>query len=112
MQWTEFIQAGFWQYTSSSLILSYMTHMTPFLPSKFLEGHTMNIVQNSPTDLSVGRFYQPMTDINISIYIVRYENLLFKNYKYRMEKVTPAVCVSTGDKTADVRKCNSYLTNG
>ena len=26
-----------------------MTHMTPwnFLPSKFLEGHTLNIVQNS-----------------------------------------------------------------
>ena len=37
------------QYTTSRVILSYMSHMSPwnFLPSKFLEGHTMNIVQNS-----------------------------------------------------------------
>ena len=36
----------FSQYTSSMVILSYMTHMTPWncLPSKFLEEHTMNIV--------------------------------------------------------------------
>ena len=39
----------FSQYTSSRIILNYMTHMTPcnFLPSKFFEEHTMNIVQNS-----------------------------------------------------------------
>ena len=44
------IFSGFSQYiTNSPVILSYMTHMTPwnFLPSKFLEGHTLNIVQNS-----------------------------------------------------------------
>ena len=31
------------------VLLSYMTHMNPWnlLPSKFLEGHTLNIVQNS-----------------------------------------------------------------
>ena len=52
MQWTEFIQTGFpcfSQYTTNRVLLSYMTHMTPWnlLPSKFLEGHKMNIVQNS-----------------------------------------------------------------
>ena len=76
----------------------------------------MNIMQTSPTDLFEGRFYRPILSyqrcIDISIYIVWYEDLIFKNYKYRMEKVTPAECVSTGDKTAHVRKCNSYLTNG
>ena len=36
----------FSQCTTSMALLSYMTHMTPwnFLPSKFLEGHTLSIV--------------------------------------------------------------------
>ena len=67
-------------------------------------------------DLFVYGFYQPIlaqiTDISISAYILSDIKTLYINYKYRMEKVTPAECVSMGDKTAGVRKCNSYLTNG
>ena len=110
MQWTEFIQAGF----------SYVSHTWNFLLSKILEGHSMNIVQNSrawPTYLMADFIYLLYLFIQyyhryigISKYIVRYVDLIFKNYKYRMEKVTPAGCVSTWDKIA--RKCNSYLTNG
>ena len=39
----------FSQYTTGRILLSYTTHMTPWniLLSKFLEGHTLNIVQNS-----------------------------------------------------------------
>ena len=53
MKWTKFIQAGFSHVSHNTLqaglLLCDMTHMTPwnFLPSKFLEEHKMNIVQNS-----------------------------------------------------------------
>ena len=103
----------------SGRVFTCFSHLE-FLPSKFLEGHSMNIVQNNrawPTYLLADFIYLLYLFIQyyhryigISEYIVRYEDLIFKNYKYRMEKVTPAGCVSTVGKTA--RKQNSNLTNG
>ena len=92
MQWTEFIQTGF----------SHVSHTWNFLPSKFLDGHSINIKS----------IYQILSQIyrNQRIYCPIWRPYIKKNYKYRTEKVTPAGCVSTGDKRA--RKCNSHLTNG
>ena len=43
----------------------------------------MNIVQNSRANISLSQIYPYQR-----IYIVQYENLIFKSYKYRMEKVS------------------------
>ena len=61
----------FSQYTSSRIILNYMTHMTPwnFLPSKFFEEHTMNKIvepdqhicrQILLANISLSQIYQHM----------------------------------------------------
>ena len=67
MQLTEFIHAGFSHASHNTLILRNWNWN--FVPSKFLKGHTMNIVQNRarPTYLYI---YRISIYISVSVYIL------------------------------------------
>ena len=64
-----------------------------------------------------------LSDISILVYILSnmktlylktmmQKNMLRAIYNWCNDIVCPVECASTGDKTAGVRECNSFLTNG
>ena len=65
-----------------------------------------------PKDIVAGLLNHNCNNSTIPFYpVIFFLSLLhlsFYNCKYRMEKVTPAECVSKGDKTAGLRKWLNY----